>query len=268
MSNSNTNTSTHTIVFGDDGSPSADLAWLWINSHAWPAWRLEVVRAVTPEVVKVAEDPAALREWQPANPRIAFAESCLDDVVQLTIDQDPRVALTRHTDLLVIGHRGPGVVKAMHIGSTAEWLLVHPPSPMVIARSGRPTRSVMVCHDGSPSAQLATSSLGALPWSSGLSIEIVCVDDGRVDIDSAIADAQQQLSGAGATIFATILVGDPSDQLVKHASHDSPDLVVMGTRGLTGMSRLTIGSTASVVAHATNHSVLLACDPGQLPIRR
>ena len=182
--------SSNTIVFGDDGSPSADLAWLWINSHAWPSWRLEVVRAVMPEVVKVAAAPSSPREWQPDNPRIAFAESCLEDIVQLTIDQDPRIALTRHTDLLVIGHRGPGVAKAMHIGSTAEWLLVHPPSPMVIARSGRPTRTAMVCHDGSPSARLATASLIRLPWSRGLSVEIVSVDDGRVDVESAVEDAR------------------------------------------------------------------------------
>src|SRR5436190_24181799 len=127
-----------TLVFGDDGSPSADLAWMWINSHPWPTWRLEVVRAVVPEVVKVSATRSEAHEWHPDNPRTAFAEARFDDVVHLTIEQDPRIALTRHTDLLVIGQRGPGLAKAMHIGSTAEWLLVHPPSPMVIARGGRP----------------------------------------------------------------------------------------------------------------------------------
>jgi len=260
--------SSKTIVFGDDGSPSADLAWLWINSHTWPSWRLEVVRAVVPEVIKVAETPSAVHEWQPANPRTAFAEAGFDDVVQLTIEQDPRVALTRHTDLLVIGHRGPGLAKAMHIGSTAEWLLVHPPSPMVIARGGRPTRTAMVCHDGSPSARVAVESLCALPWSGALAIEIVTVDDGRVDAEFAADQARQQLNGVGADVAVTILTGEPTEQLVRHAARHSPDLVVMGTRGLTGLCRLRIGSTASVVAHATDHSVLLACDPGQLATRR
>jgi nucleotide-binding universal stress UspA family protein len=258
--------SSNTLVFGDDGSPSADVAWLWINSHAWPSWRLEVVRAVVPEFVKVSAVTPMPREWQPDNPRTAFAESCFDEVVQLTIDQDPRIALTRHTDLLVIGPRGPGVAKAMHIGSTAEWLLVHPPSPMVIARNGRATRTVMVCHDGSPSAQAATATLGALPWSGDLSVEIVAVDDGRVDVEPATEDARQQLSSIGACVSVTILSGEPTKELVKYAAHQSPDLVVMGTRGLTGLSRLRVGSTASAVAHATNHSVLLACDPGQMRV--
>jgi len=225
-----------------------------------------VVRAVMPDFIKVAPAPAEPRQWYPDNPRVAFAEASFDDVVELIIDQDPRIALTRHTDLLVIGHRGPGLAKAMHIGSTAEWLLVHPPSPMVIARAGRRTRSVLVCHDGSPSAQLATSSLCALPWARDLSVEVVIVDDGRVDVDDATADAQRQLSAAGAGAAVTVLRGDPTEELVRHAALHSPDLVVMGTSGLTGLSRLRIGSTASAVAHATNHSVLLACcDPGQLP---
>jgi len=258
--------SSKTLVFGDDGSPSADLAWLWINSHAWPSWRLEVVRAVVPEFVKVSAVAPVPHEWQPGNPRTAFAETCFDDVVQLTIDQDPRIALTRHTDLLVIGPRGPGVAKALHIGSTAEWLLVHPPSPMVIARNGRPTRTVMVCHDGSPSAQMAAASLCSLPWSTGLSVEIVSVDDGRADVERVVDDARQHASSIAASVSVTILSGDPTKELVRHAARRSPDLVVMGTRGLTGLSRLRIGSTASAVAHATDHSVLLACDPDQLQV--
>ena len=258
----------NTIVFGDDGSHAADLAWLWINSHAWPRWRLEVVHAWTPEFVKVSASPPVPREWQPDHPRLAFADSRFDDVVQLTIDQDPRIALTRHTDLLVIGHRGPGLAKAMHVGSTAEWLLVHPPSPMVIARHGWPTRTVMVCHDGSPSAQLATASLCTLPWLDGLSVAVVAVDDGRADVELATDQGLQRLQRAGARVSATILSGEPTEQLLRYAEQHSPDLVVMGTRGLTGLSRLKIGSTAGVVAHATDHSVLLACDPGQLASMR
>ena len=34
-----------TLAFGDDGSPAADVCWLWINSHTWPGWRLEIITA-------------------------------------------------------------------------------------------------------------------------------------------------------------------------------------------------------------------------------
>jgi nucleotide-binding universal stress UspA family protein len=39
----------------------------------------------------------------------------------------------------------------------------------------------------------------------------------------------------------------------------SPDLVALGTRGLTGMRRLHHGSTAGAIARAAPCSVLLAC---------
>lgn len=34
------------MLFGDDGSTSADAAWLWVNSHDWPDWTIDVLRAV------------------------------------------------------------------------------------------------------------------------------------------------------------------------------------------------------------------------------
>ncbi len=36
---------TRRLVFGDDQSQAADVAWLWINSHAWPGWQIEALTA-------------------------------------------------------------------------------------------------------------------------------------------------------------------------------------------------------------------------------
>ncbi len=35
--------SRRTLVFGDDGSEAADVAWLWVNEHTWPDSQIEVV---------------------------------------------------------------------------------------------------------------------------------------------------------------------------------------------------------------------------------
>ena len=40
---------TRRLVFGDDQSQAADVAWLWINCHDWPGWQIEAVTA-TPEL--------------------------------------------------------------------------------------------------------------------------------------------------------------------------------------------------------------------------
>src|SRR4051812_6576525 len=106
---------TRTMIFGDDGSPSADLAWLWINTHAWPGWRLELVHATDPGPVSVSPHEPQIRRWAPPNPRWAFAEAGFETLDHLTIDTDPRIALLRRADLVVIGPRGRGLLKALHV---------------------------------------------------------------------------------------------------------------------------------------------------------
>lgn len=249
-----------TMVFGDDGSVSADLAWLWINSHQWAGWRLEVLTAVKPNAPIVHDGPAVAREWSSPYGRRPFVEAGLDPVIQLTIDADPALALCRPADLLVVGPRGPGLVKAMHLGSTVEWLMTRPPAPLLVARHGRRTRTAIVCHDGSIHAQAATAALCNMPWSNELSVTVLTVDDGRTDVDRAVAIATEPLEAAGMTVDHHIARrGEPTLDLLDHLERHDTDLVVLGTKGLTGVRRLRIGSTAAVIAHATPHSVLLVC---------
>ena len=55
-----------TLVFGDDGSPAADVAWLFINNHRWPGWRLEVVTAHMPETAALLpRQDTDLHAWTP-----------------------------------------------------------------------------------------------------------------------------------------------------------------------------------------------------------
>lgn len=253
-----------TMVFGDDGSPSADVAWLWINCHAWTGWRLDVIHATDPVAVAASPVRPQPRAWTPPNPRRAFSEAHLQEVHLLTVDEDPRVALVRPADLLVIGPRGRGFLKAMHVGSTAEWLMAGPPTPLVVARHGRTTRSVVVCHDGSANADAATRALCRMPWTAGVTATVVAVKDGRADIDAAIEMGTTSLQEVGATVRKLVLHGEPVDELLRYlGQHDDPDLVVLGTSTLSGVQRLALESPSNVVAHSTQHSVLLATAHGE-----
>jgi nucleotide-binding universal stress UspA family protein len=196
--------------------------------------------------------------WIPTNPRRPFAEAHLEDVELLTIDEDPRLALLRPADLLVIGPRGRGFLKAIHVGSTAEWLMTQPPHPLVIVRHGRPTRSVVVGHDGSANACAATEALCLMPWVPGLKVTVVAVRDGRADVDFAIETATRSLEHSGAKVKNRVLHGEPTDELLRYLDLHEPDLVVLGASTLTGVERLAIDSPANVVAHSTQISVLLA----------
>jgi nucleotide-binding universal stress UspA family protein len=249
-----------TIVFGDDDSPSADLAWLWINCHTWPGWRLEVLRATDPVAVKVAAHRPEPRSWIPANPRRPFQEAQLEDLDFLIVDEDPRLALLRDADLTVIGPRGRGFLKAIHVGSTAEFLMTRPVHPLLIVRHGRPTQSVVVCHDGSANARVATAALCRLPWAPGLKVTIVVVRDGCADVEYAIEAATTPLIEVGAEVSTRVLRGEPTDELLRFVDDDQPDLVVLGASALGGPQQLVVDSPANIVAHRTQVSVLLGRD--------
>jgi nucleotide-binding universal stress UspA family protein len=251
------------LIFGDDGSDHADLAWRWITAHSWPGWSVDVVSVIAPDTADGDARPARVPPDQ------GFAEGVESQVVQ----GDPRVALlkaSRDADLLVVGPRGRGLLKAMHLGSTSEWLIQAPPVPLVIARSDRPTTRVVVAADGSVHAQAAAAAAAGLPWSGQMDVLVVTVGDQQQG--TAITDATANvMRDSVASIHARVLHPDSlpvfaraRDVLLDVIAEWGADLVVLGSQGLTSWQPvaeaglLRAGSTASgVTAHAPC-SVLIA----------
>lgn len=259
------------VTFGDDHSAGSDTAWGWITAHTWPAWILDVITVEQP-LSKTEFSPLgydALHEWSPPEPRVVPAACAFSEVRHLTAHHDPRVILSTCPDstLLVIGPRGKGLFKALHLGSTAEWLLQCPNTPLLIARSAEPVQHIIVCVDGSSHAQAAVDVLCELPWIGTTTIQVVAVVEQEHDIRSAANAAAAQLAATGAQVTVRIVLPDPVSitrnprvDIFDILDADQPQLVVCGTRGLTGLPRLRLGSVASAIAHHAKCSVLLARD--------
>ncbi len=248
-----------TLTFGDDGSAAADVAWLWISEHSWTGWRLRVVTVADVPIAPPPPEEARLHPWDPPRPRQPFEETGFAGIEHLTARIDPRLALSTPTDLLVIGPKGPGILKGLGLGSTAEWLVHHPPSPLVVARTGATTRRVLACHDGSPHAQRALTALAGLPWAGDVELVVVTVDDGRADVDVASAMIDEALAGGSVEATRVVVADrDPTAVIVREYRARDPDLLVLGTVGLTGWRRLRVGSTAGAVSRSIPGSLLLA----------
>ncbi|ADI73228.1 UspA domain protein [Methanohalobium evestigatum Z-7303] len=58
-------------------------------------------------------------------------------------------------------------------------------------------------------------------------------------------------------VESVILEGDPGDEIVKFADKNDVDLIVMGTRGLSGIQRFMVGSVADKVVKHSNTEVLI-----------
>ena len=249
------------LVFGDDGSPGADVAWLWICNHRWPEWRADVLTAIEPPIPGRSSDHAAvLTEWESPHSRHLFAESAIGSIRTLTAVQDPRLMLDARSDadLIVVGPRRLSRTKAMVLGSTTEWLLHHPPAPLAIVRSATTVRRVLACVDGSTHAQAAVQAFTTFPWARDVEVFVVKAHEGR-PTNTGIPEALASLESVGINATVDAVEGSPTDMILHQIEVREPQLVVLGTRGLTGWKRLRVGSTAGMVVRGVECSVLVAC---------
>lgn len=250
------------LVFGDDGSPGADIAWLWVCNHRWPGWRADIVTATLPPLRPLPEDEQVdLTEWDSPHRRLLVPQSELTAVRHLTASHDPRILLGDRGDaeVLVVGSSGVGHLRALLVGSTTEWLLHHPPTTLVVVRSATPVRRVLACVDGSVHAQRAVEAFAGLPWATQAEVAVLGVADGRSDIETGQANALETLEAAGITAVAKQARGKPAHRILEWIDDTGAQLVVLGTRGLTGWKRLRLGSTAGAVVRAARCSALVAC---------
>ncbi len=256
-----------TVLFGDDGSPSADLAWMWINQQNWAGWSIDVLTA-SPELVASGGAP---QPWTPPHPRALLDPSSATAVQHLRAAADPRVAILRCSDrdLIVVGPRGQGLMKALHLGSTVEWLMHNPPAPLVIARRGTPVRRALVCTDGSPDAQAAASSFGTMPWSVDVDVTVLAVQQAGFDAKTAADDTAALLDGKAKSVRPLVL--GPNDTEVFYHVRDiilstvrttDVDLLVQGTTGQSRWASMRAGSIATSLAAHAPCSVFMVHDHG------
>lgn len=250
----------NTLAFGDDHSQGADGAWDWIASHRWEGWSLEIVTAEPrADMRPVEEEEPRLHPWEPDDPRDTEGLG-FDSVVNLCAAIDPRLALIEKPwDLVTIGPRGSGMLKSLHLGSTADWLLRQPTSPLLVARQAGPVRKVLVATDGSPHARRAVHTLATLPWLDGVAVHVVTVAERRFESDDALNSATDALSGSGADVVdAVVRQGRPTHAITTEIEDFDPDLIVMGASGHGSIRRLAVGSTAAVIAGSVDRSILVA----------
>ena len=249
------------ILFADSGQPESDVAWAWLTSHRWDGWGLQTVTVRWTLVSGAGELKRA--RFVVRNPP---AEAGLSSSTHIEVSGDPRVVLNSRGDasLMVLGCRHRGHLAGLWAASTAEWLLVRPPAPMVLARHGYPTQSVAMFVDGSPHSQRAFQAYWSLPWARNTAVHLVSVDDGSTDVVRSLQQASVALPQGVVPTTATRLSGSPKRVLAQYVHANHIDLVVMGTEGLSGLRRMRVGSTVSALVRDGAANLLIAHvpDPG------
>jgi nucleotide-binding universal stress UspA family protein len=193
-------------------------------------------------------------------------------------------ARTFGADVLIVGSRGHGAIASLVLGSVSAELVDHAPCPVLVAR-GSSVDNVLLATDGSGSAAAAEETVRSWAIFEQSTVRVVSVADVPRPLHTGIAptmlgmalDAYQRdleqaqarhreiadrgadrLKEAGRNAEAATLSGEPAAAIVEEASRLRADLIVMGSRGQTGVARLLLGSVARNVLMGAEASVLIA----------
>lgn len=191
-------------------------------------------------------------------------------------------------DLIVVGTRGLGPFTAALLGSVSDEIVDHAVCPVLVVR--RPSiERVVLADDGSAGARTAAALL-AWPIFARSLVRVVTVSEamghdigaptprtaetalaargriveaGLAAVSALARSTADRLTATGLTAEIDVRQGDPAHEIVRAATDWGADLIVMGTRGRTGLERMLLGSVARKVLQHAPCSVLIEHAPAQ-----
>ena len=142
--------------------------------------------------------------------------------------------------------------------------------------------NVLIGVDESPFSEAAVELVKRMPWPAGTRIRVVSAsaplfatggEAAGPDVIGQLIEIQDRhhtemaeraarsLRDAGLSSEGAMLSGDPRSALVEEARRTKADLVVVGSHGRSGLSRMVLGSVAAHVASHAPCSVLIVKQP-------
>lgn len=181
-------------------------------------------------------------------------------------------------DLVVVGSHGHTGVKRFLLGSVAEHTVAQSPVSVLVVRGeghAEAPKTIVVGTDFSPASEGAVKL--AADWARAFGAQLHLVNGLQLTmpflapyevsvpdafIDASYAEAKKKLAAiadglAGIDVHATVLSAAPHDALDAIAARVTADLIVTGSRGLTGVKHLVLGSVAERTLRHAPCSVLI-----------
>ncbi|HYL38729.1 MAG TPA: universal stress protein [Bryobacteraceae bacterium] len=204
------------------------------------------------------------------------------DSTSLVLTGDPKTvvvdrAAATGVDLVMAGsHEAPDVVRFL-MGSVARAVVrsAHCSVEIIRPRAGSGAMKILLATDGSECSLGAARSIASRPWPAGSEVRVVSVvelspawfrkpypayldskamEDLRAEAmqraQEAVAASEQLLAEAGMRESGTVLVpvASAAKMILKEAAEWGADLIVAGSHGRRGISRLMLGSVSEPVA--------------------
>lgn len=187
------------------------------------------------------------------------------------VDTIVRFARRRQCDLVVLGCRGLTAFRPFLLGSVSRRVVMDAPcSVMIVKRRLKAVHRVLIGVDGSKDARGAVELFLRLLPSKDIHATVVSVvpplplesDVAPDELATLLRDVQrpleddartlakqlaERLCQTGMKVDTSVVHGHIGRALVEAAQSSSADLMVIGSRGLTGATRYLMGSVADTV---------------------
>lgn len=250
------------------------------------------------QAIEAAQEQARQQEeWLAGVERELLAAGFSSQAV--LVESDARTALVNaarehRADLLVVGSHGRSGLTKLLLGSVASHVVVHAPCSVLVVKQSkreldfdRRPMNIVVGIDESPCSRAAVEAVQRMPWPERTRVHLVSTlrPGAKRDVteglhagfdDSLMAEArirqelvsryERSLREAGFLVAALTPEGDPREELVKAAADAEADLLVVGSHGRTGLSKLMLGSVASHVVTQAPCSVLVVKETNRIAV--
>ena len=175
--------------------------------------------------------------------------------------------------LLVVGSQGLDALDRFMLGSVSTNLIHHATCPVLVVKGeAAPLRRMILATDGSGASAKALKfvltkfqpdgstgkGVRAPIHVSVLHILPLVMYPGLKEASKKMLEQSvQKLNEAGFTAEPLCYLGNPAEEIMKTASRQKADLIVMGAKGLGAVARFLIGSVSTRVAQHAKGSVLV-----------
>jgi nucleotide-binding universal stress UspA family protein len=254
------------VVCGIDASPQSAVAVRQTIALAAEGARLAGVAAWDPGLAihagtQAAEVLASLREE--AAGALAGTHAAFPDLEPLLVRGAPVAVLlatiaNHEADLVSVGSHGGSRAAGVLFGSVATAMAHHAPCSVLVAReaeAGRFPDVIVHANDGSPESLDAALVAGRIAARHDASVVTVHVADTPGEGGGVAEGSVRLIEATGREPLMRVVHGSPHRSIVQVANDASASLIVMGSRGRTGLAAL--GSVSERVTHHASCSVLV-----------
>jgi multicomponent Na+:H+ antiporter subunit G len=260
------------VLLAHDGSPGSEIAVALVRSLPWPDDSIITMIGVTEgDLAPLADAVGGDESTRPKLDQSDIGPAAAADELQgagLSAEYvvragDPVSAILNEAeaadaDLVVLGSRDLGRLQSMVAGSVALGVLDGAPCPVLVARAPQIDK-ILLATDGSEASAVATDAVALWRIFEGVDVDVLSVATvAAKSVDrKAAAAAAVTVRRAGRRAVPHVRVGDEATEIVSFAEAQSTDLIVLGSRGRTGLKRALLGSVTRNVVTSTQASVLV-----------